>query len=498
VLGGSALFMGTDATHGFEPWITDGTVAGTSILKDIVAGSLGSNPTAFATAGGKVYFQDQEEPWISDGTPAGTVQLAALNPPSGSYATGFTGFNGAVFFTAYTGTNGFELLRTDGTQAGTAPLADPATAGTSPSWLSPGTDQMLYSASAPMQGFEPYRTDGTAAGTRLVIDLHPGNVGSNPVEFTPFDGSFFFQADDGTHGIELYRTDGTPGGTSLVADTNPGAPDGNPEWLTAWNGALYFRADDDVHGNELWTCAFEPASSALDAGIGGSCPSTPPSMVRVGAYCVDSTEVTNAQYAAFLTAKGSDVSGQSASCTFNTTYQPDTTCSPTLYDPVKRADYPVVCVNWCDAAAYCAWAGKHLCGSTQGGSTTSSGSAGEDQWMNACTGGGQYTYPYGNTYAAGTCVDGNYSDAATPGLRPVHEAAGCQGGFPGIFGMSGNAWEWEDWCDLGLGNPSMDTCYLRGGSFSSDSTSLTCAAYGYNTRQTTYSEFGFRCCAEVH
>jgi ELWxxDGT repeat protein len=496
--------MGNDTTHGFEPWLTDGTVAGTSILKDIVPGPIGSGPTLFATAEGKVYFQDQGEPWITDGTPTGTVQLAQINPgPGGSYASGFTGFNGAVFFAADDGTHGSELFRTDGTRVGTAPLAKPASAGSSPSWFSPSSDQMLYSASGP-QGSEPYRTDGTAAGTRLVIDLRPGPAGSNPLEFTPFSGSFFFQADDGTHGIELWRTDGTAGGTSLVRDINPGAPDGSPDWLTVWNGALYFRANDNVHGNELWKCAFEAASSDAgpDPGTDGSCPSTPPSMVRVGAYCVDSTEVTNAQYAAFLAAKGSDVTGQVASCAFNTSYEPLATgsCNPSLYDPTGRADYPVVCVNWCDAVAYCAWAGKRLCGSTGGGPTSPYyfANAKENQWMNACSGGAQHAYPYGDTYRAGTCVDGAYGDAGSPGLRPVLEARGCEGGFPGIFGMSGNAAEWEDACVRGLGDPSMDTCYARGGSMTDfDPSSLSCTGYGYNTRQFAYPSFGFRCCAEV-
>ena len=53
------FFRSTEALGG-ELWVTDGTVAGTELVKDIVPGSEGSNPIAFAPAtfGGEpgVYF----------------------------------------------------------------------------------------------------------------------------------------------------------------------------------------------------------------------------------------------------------------------------------------------------------------------------------------------------------------------------------------------------------------------------------------------------------
>src|SRR5689334_3301919 len=68
-----------------------------------------------------------------------------------------------------------------------------------------------------------------------------------------------------------------------------------------------------------------------------------PAMVRVGTeadnFCIDSTEVTVAQYAAFTTAKGADTSGQPATCTWNTTYAA----------AIGGADdLPIAGVDWCD------------------------------------------------------------------------------------------------------------------------------------------------------
>jgi formylglycine-generating enzyme required for sulfatase activity len=287
-----------------------------------------------------------------------------------------------------------------------------------------------------------------------------------------------------------------------VTDINPGRPDGNPGWMIGNASVLYFAASDDVHGTEPWRCGLEVPSAdagANDSGGGGACPSqVPPAMVRVGAngaYCIDSTEVTNADYEAFLQAKGTSTGGQPAGC-YKTSFHPSTAnaCSLTVFDPAGQADYPVVCVDWCDAATYCLWAGKRLCGATNGGSATSPGDPGQDQWMNACSGGGTLSFPYGNTYAPARCVDAQYNvtyaDAPYGAVQPVKAAARCEGGFPGIFGMSGNAMEWEDSCGTG-------SCSVRGGSGASPEADLQCASAGIQDMGAVIPLLGFRCCGEV-
>ncbi len=53
---GALFFMGNDAEHGFEPWTSDGTTAGTKLLSDIDPGSPDSTPSPFFRAGNSVAF----------------------------------------------------------------------------------------------------------------------------------------------------------------------------------------------------------------------------------------------------------------------------------------------------------------------------------------------------------------------------------------------------------------------------------------------------------
>jgi formylglycine-generating enzyme required for sulfatase activity len=128
-------------------------------------------------------------------------------------------------------------------------------------------------------------------------------------------------------------------------------------------------------------------------------------------YCIDQTEVTNAQYGAFLpTAPATQI----PECSWNTSFAPQTaatTCvSPLPYDPVNRASYPVSCVDWCDAYAYCVAAGKRLCGAIGGGAVAAASTtdANQSQWYRACSAAGARRYPYGNQYQPMHCqgVDG--------------------------------------------------------------------------------------------
>jgi len=264
--------------------------------------------------------------------------------------------------------------------------------------------------------------------------------------------------------------------------------------------------------------------TAVEVGpIHSSCPTTlpGPALVRVAwnagvAFCIDSTEVTNAQYQAFLTASAAKAPTQADRCAWNASFAPDTaTAGCPAFDPVGRASYPVVCVDWCDADAYCRSVGKYLCraGSLDGnnaGPVKNPLVSGGSQWVIACSSDGTQTYPYGSTGMPGLCVDKKFVSTIA-GVQPVMSAATCQVGTSGIYDMSGNASEWQDDCvaatstsgvaaDLG----KTDECDAYGGAVSSDYSDTSCTAaasatdtLAHFTRAQVAPDNGFRCCADA-
>ena len=136
LIGGKLFFTASDPVHGREFWTTDGTADGTTLTKDIFPGS-GSGPEGKpggedteAAFGNKLCFGADDgvhgsELWCSDGTEAGTALVKDINP--GAAGAGIYGLKvaaGKLWFGADDGTHGFELWSTDGTAAGTHMAAD--------------------------------------------------------------------------------------------------------------------------------------------------------------------------------------------------------------------------------------------------------------------------------------------------------------------------------------------------------------------------------------
>ena len=234
--------------------------------------------------------------------------------------------------------------------------------------------------------------------------------------------------------------------------------------------------------------------AGVDVADADACPGTAgPTGVRLFAggtsFCIDSTEVTNAQYAEFLAA-GFPWEPEPAECAFNTTYTPSVWPYLPAFD-----NHPVVNVNWCDAYAYCTWAGKRLCGAIGGGPSDQNDSddPSKNQWFFACSHGGDHTYAYGNTYVSGTCNDFNREAGTT---LDVTNEPGCVGGFPGIFDMSGNVWELDDSCVPPDSGVLSNDCPTRAGSFVASSDQTQCGFWFAQPRSFAAKDVGFRCCSK--
>jgi formylglycine-generating enzyme required for sulfatase activity len=218
---------------------------------------------------------------------------------------------------------------------------------------------------------------------------------------------------------------------------------------------------------------------------GGGC-------VRTASGCIDRTEVTQKQYDDFVAALDGGVPIQTSPYCAGRSAIPSAPCP--WPPPETEYDRPVVCVDWCGAYAYCRWTGKHLCGHVDGGALDPyDKNSPLDEWWVACSPDGG-RFPYGDTYDPAACNGGDLGAGSTwdAGSHPT-----CQGGYPGIFDMSGNVAEWIDSCDTTEGGTGV--CSIRGGSFLDPGAGkLECQAERGPTgigRYNIYSDVGFRCCS---
>jgi ELWxxDGT repeat protein len=169
-------------------WKTDGSAAGTTLVTPRELGLGGAKPTEWELAydgvtpsnltnvGGTLFFSAADgvhgpELWKSDGTDAGTVMVKDIQPgPAGSAPGWLTEMNGVAYFTADDGTHGRQLWRSDGTSAGTFQVG---TVADDPGNLSPAellnlNGVLFFAADTAAGNPQVWRSDGTAGGTMAV------------------------------------------------------------------------------------------------------------------------------------------------------------------------------------------------------------------------------------------------------------------------------------------------------------------------------------------
>ena len=225
-----------------------------------------------------------------------------------------------------------------------------------------------------------------------------------------------------------------------------------------------------------------------------------PATGRCLALDVDATEVTFEQYASYLATNPTGAE-QPPGCAWNDALEPDAACLAQA--ACSGPDCPVVCVDWCDALAYCEWNGQHLCGKIGGGMVPFDQFAdpGISEWSNACSSGGQFLYAHGDTPDS-TADDCPYAGNSGETAYDVGTRSRCQSPAPGyahLTDMSGNVAEWENACEIAAtveAAGATDACRTRGGSYTSPLELLQCgrAPTVPLRRDAVSPDVGFRCC----
>jgi ELWxxDGT repeat protein len=260
-VGGEVYFEAFESIHGSELWKTDGTSAGTKIVKNIAPGAENSEPKNFIDLNGTLLFMANDnthgdELWRSDGTAAGTTMVKDINP--GFYDGGFsepTKVGNKVFFGAsdsgMAAGHGGELYRTNGNPGGTFRVADinPGPGNSSPDQLAAVNGELFFTANNATDGSELWKSNGTSAGTIEVKNIDGTSGSSYPTDIVNAGGIAVFTASEST---EPWESNGTDPGTMKIANIAPGNQSSVPQGETVVNGKVFFSASDGSTGDELW------------------------------------------------------------------------------------------------------------------------------------------------------------------------------------------------------------------------------------------------------
>lgn len=183
--------------------------------------------------------------------------------------------NNMIYFIADDNQHGFELWASDGTESGTYMVKDifpgidnfQFANSSFPLYLTNFNNTLFFYANDSIHGYELWKSDGTEAGTVMVKDIYQGKENSLIEGFTLCNNTLFFKADDGVNGLELWKTDGTEQGTVMMKDIASGIFGANPNYLKCWNNNLYFSAYTEALGEELWISDGTTAGTNLFADI---------------------------------------------------------------------------------------------------------------------------------------------------------------------------------------------------------------------------------------
>ncbi len=261
------------------------------------------------------------------------------------------------------------------------------------------------------------------------------------------------------------------GGTEAGADATLAGADGataspDPVAMVAFPAGTYYRG---------------ASAKQVTAGLSME-DELPQHQVQISAFALDQQEVTAARYGACV---------QAGKCTPATSAATKASCNT---DAPGQGNHPINCVNWLQAEAYCAWAGKRLPTDAEWEYAARGMDSGpEPRW-----------YPWGNE--APDCTRAVMKDASGDGCGLKATWPVCSkpaGNSPqGLCDLAGNVWEFtSDWFyAYGSGiqtdpiGPKAGTIkVIRGGSSAAPAEGMRASLRGTLDPTKAFSDIGFRC-----
>jgi ELWxxDGT repeat protein len=251
--GGVAYFYGRETTSGtLGLWKSDGTANGTVLVKGVAAGTI----TAF---GSKVIFTAVSDAanrrlWVSDGTADGTIVLSMAGTVEDTVSLTSSGVRvrlalaGGSMYVPMTINNIPQLWRTDGTPAGTQSIS---TMRIDPTSLTAINNRVFFSATEIVFGKQPWVSNGTSSGTQRLQLINGTDDTSAPAALTPFGGQLYFFASANGRDVALWSTRGTDSTTTLVKIVGDTLFGSAPTSFGECGGLLYFSAYGGANAS-LW------------------------------------------------------------------------------------------------------------------------------------------------------------------------------------------------------------------------------------------------------